>query len=368
MAYQEVACNSMAEVPVLIGNFAATLGWVVLPLSDHSQNGTPRRSIRRPIEADEATKPDGDIRNPTTYHLYSRVFNGGPTGNAASSAGETNVHWVAIAKSDAPNAQAWAISPWTIPGDQRQPVIPLPTKLHLFGAGLPRPFIHCVIEYAFNQYRHLYIGSLDRLGTQDICDVISSSQGFHRRADVGYPVNFMAWPGLFSGCYSNKSMGFSRLNGGVHLPDGYYPFDMFNQSEATAGMTSTASIKKVAFGGARDGLDDFLISHGFSTFSGGNFFVPINLVIDGGVPGQRALKQLGAVRGVRNVNMRNLEPGASIVVGNERWRVFPQLSKKEDPWTRAGLRQPSQPTGTANTYHTGDTSHHWGVALLEGSA
>lgn len=371
MAYREVACGSIAEVPALIAAFAAELGWQ----TSNPGGAEPTRQIRRPIEPDPGSgQPDSDIRTATSVRLAGRVDNSGPAGNAASSLGTTNLHEVRLTTSDDNYAalRARTPSPWFSNGDQRQPFIPLPTKLHLFGAGLPAPFIHCVIEYSFNLYRHVYVGSLDRTGKQPVCDVVATVQGINRRLSNGFNYSYTAWAGLFSGwTWTRGSQDFPKANGGLILPGGFRPFQIFSGSGSPRLSDSAGNPHdNTVWGGAKEGFADTLISHGFSPFSGENILSPINLFTQAGAYGtERRAVPLGAVRGVRNVNMRNLEPGQSIIVGNKRWRVFPQLAKSEDSVTRAGERQPSEPTAsTYSSYSAGDTSHFWGLALLEGDA
>lgn len=357
MAYRESACTDMDQVPGLIASFAGSLGWAV-------ENDGAARLLRRPGAGG------------TQFRVAT----------VKSTVGSTNYEAVSVARvglaafatnlaTELRYQYALLRSPW-LSSAQRQPFIPKPSKLHCFGEGGANPFLAFVVEYGFNVYRCLYLGTLGAGLALGGGEVVSVSSGVTGMTQTWFDIGQSGWNGLFSGRYhSNEgTTGLSDSHGGIYIAGkddaGVVGFSRFGFPDGNSdpSLAGVASPFRGVWGGPRDGPDDQLISAGFSPFSGNVILHAINLftAVNSGTETRAA--PLGHVVGARAVNMRDIEPGSLHEIGNKLWRCFPMLRKNFDAVTRAGEPDATGTGGNRYVYAREDTSWYWGVAFLQGDA
>lgn len=240
------------------------------------------------------------------------------------------------------------------------PTVSLPTKLHIFGTAedTDNPFIACVVEYGFNSYRHLYFGKLEARGGVTGREVIACAGG--RRSSSS---SNSAW--YESGAAHFLGSGFSGVQGvgnygGARLihasnPTEWRRFD----SPQTSSTPNDEYTNQMLVGGYGDGFCEGWVADGKAAFAGVNMLVPINLYapIPISVGTDVSFVPVGRMAGVRMVNLKDLEPGQSIEVGNETWRVFPMKSKRDEITELNGVGGVNWPTF--------ETSYYFGYAYLE---
>jgi hypothetical protein len=293
MAYQVTNITALTQIPAIVATFAAARGWTVAG-SVYTHESIP-----------------GAL--PMTL-----------------SASTTEVSW-----SGSGTPRAIFTSPNLFPAN------PTPQKLHLFGT---QDYLAIVVEFSLNTYRHLYFGYLDKIGTftgGECLGATSPQSSTSSRQVFSETVHQF----LFNGIQTRRVAADS---GGVRIvhPNNAIPWRFFRSS----------SLADYAVGGFSDGLNDQEVASGFAPQLGKVVLSPINLYCPK-LPGSDTLAPVGAPQGVRHVNMRDIVPGAQVLVGGTNYRVFPAFSKRVE-------LIPGTPTPTPN-FPTFETSYYLGYAYRE---
>jgi hypothetical protein len=335
MAYSEQTVSAVTDIPALIAAFANARGWTV--------------------SGNQITRPGGG----RTFEI------------SASITGTNNrQHRVFVKDAAAPTTRGcWSQMPW-VNGVSGNPVILTPTKVHLFGNDDPwdeEPWIACVIECGYNHYRHIYIGNIAKIGNYTGGEVISantfqylysgSSGSWHYESDENQY--------LFS-CRHERTGAAVDAVGGANIvhADNANPWRLFNGPASTNSQTSFNGTE--ILGGAMDAINSGLVFRGVSDFAGSNILVPVNLYVPDSTNfgSDVRFRPVGFAPGVRMIDMRGIDPGESIEVGNENWRVFPEFSKRTATSVGYGT---SRPDGGAGGYYPSyETSYLVGLAYPEG--
>lgn len=341
MAYSEQTATSILDVPALIAAFAQARGW--------SRSGTT------------ITRPGGG----RSFEITATI-----TGT------NNRQHRLFITNTAQPTHKAWCQLPW-VDGVSGNPFILTPTKVHLFGNDDPwdeAPWIAAVIECGYNHYRHVYIGNVAKIGNFTGGEIIAANtfnwgySGSSGSASYNSDNNHY----LMSANYGpdGQHTGGTPTGiaaGGIYVDHAenanpYRVFDGPAGTDARLNMTNG-----MAFGGARDSINSGLVYRGVSDFAGSNILVPINLFAPDSInfSGTDArFRPLGYAAGVRMIDMRGIEPGQSIQVGNEDWRVFPEFSKRTAQSVGYGTSRPDG--GAGGYYWQYETSYMLGLAYPEG--
>lgn len=340
--YRQLAVSALADIPPLVKTFAADLGWAVSGVCtiERPGGGTPFSMSAGSYSAGGGVvAPRGqhrylDVGNDTVYRLKPRVF-------APRLLGDYNQGWE--------------------PGN--------PTLLHLIGgveAG--SAYIVVVVEFGFNDYRHIYIGNMVKIGDYAGGEVLSATNNNVRpRNDNEYPFNGY-YRSEIRALFSNTTSGNANV----------YPDD-FNDAFNTADLNLRSGAVKIEHadnpntwryfsnirtsgalqgreigGGYTDGIHDYEVAKAFAPFAGSAVLVTPTLWCShapvGNVFDNRFIP-VGHPAGVRMVNMRDLTPGQEIEVGTEKWRVFPEFSKRESfTVPRVGTAYPPFETSRNNGY------------------
>ncbi|QPZ53255.1 virion structural protein [Achromobacter phage vB_AchrS_AchV4] len=222
-----------------------------------------------------------------------------------------------------------------------------PTKMHLFGAVGATPFIAAVIEYSPGYFRHVYLGTMEKLGNYTSGEVIAAATvtPYFSAGRYDYDPNQYLFSGL-QGCWP------AATSGGVRMTHAELGGTILAPFRAQTTRRADNLIVNTAMGGFKDNINDQQIARATNTFAGAQLLVPVNLYLVR--PSSRVLP-IGRPAGVRMVNMTNLDPSTPIVVGNKTWRCFPQFRKAD----------PTFPTGPNGTGQLAESSWVVGYAYLE---
>lgn len=349
MAFSEVAVSSIADVITQIALFANGQGWTTTV-------GGGGATLRRPLST---TGKDVDL---TTDDFVTWALTPDLTAKKPS---------IGISGDKLLAGEGARVFMPRFTGPAAAPVVPLPTKLYCFGAGDPEPYLSFAIEFGFNLFRLIYIGTTDRIGGYkggDCCSVTNMpASPFYALYPMRYP-NLLK--NLFRAAIDQITVdipGEGDLRGGTAFYIGAGQDGPVSRKAQISRSSSPSNFRNsidssLVFGGWGDGPDDLLMSHGFADFAGDQLIFPINLFTPVGSGPSALFRPLGSVRGIRNVNMRNIEPGERITVGNKSYRVFPSIRKTNDPVVT------SASTNAVRTWPDFDASYLFGVAMLEGDA
>lgn len=293
MAYQESVISAMGDIPELVATFAAAHGWTVTGAAS----------------APVLTRAGGGL----SFQLTDSISG--------------NDHILAVAQSGGATATANAriVSPKL--NGTATPAVSVPSKVHLFADSTPEPFLAIVVEYAFNSYRHLYIGNLVKASGFTGGEVISGAQPLNSNTSFQFPTSYRTAHYLF-GAFPNGVVAQAN-SGGVHVnhADNPTPWRRFYGTGSSFPGWFTTMDSSVALGGFCDDINDGYIARGRSPFAGVQLLSPITLYASVPITGDTLFAPLGHPAGVRHVNMADLEPGAEFAIGSQTWKVFPAFSK-----------------------------------------
>lgn len=325
MAYQALTVSAMTDIPAAVAAYAITQGWTV-------NTTTPTQPI---------------FTLPTTDTLIKWQL------SATVSGVDHTLTWAANG-SAVPTSTANTRSPKLAPTSGTTAVVPAPTKVHVFITPAPNetPYLILAIEYGTNLFRHLYLGRMEALGAYTGGEIVSGNQGPMTSYSATRSFRDYQVQHLFE---SRSGVWGSTQCGGVNV---YYPADNASQWRKFYGFqtgTITSLPSDSVIGGFGDGVNDGYVARGESPFAGINPLVPISLYSVKPITSDISFVPIGRPPGVRLVNMRNLDPGASINVGGVQWRVFPSFAKNESQTMPAGL-------GNWRSY---ESSYYVGYAFRE---
>lgn len=329
MAYSVQTVSAMTDIPAAVASVAIAQGWTV-----------------------DTTNPNQPIFTlPATTSKINWQL------SATVSGQDHTLTWTANG-SAIPTSTGNTRSPKLAPTSGSTAVVPLPTKVHVFISpatpAIASPYLALAIEYNSNQFRHLYLGVMEALGNYTGGEVVSGMQG--PLSSYGASIEFDDYTrvqylfGSRSACWSNTQCGGVRVTHADN-PNEWRKFLGFSTGTITSFPANSA------LGGFRDALNDGYLANGECNFAGSNPLVPMNLYCPKAVTGNMNFVPIGRPPAIRLVNMRNLEPGASIAIGGVNWRVFPAMRK---------ATQLTMPNASSNgNWRTYETSYYVGYAYKE---
>lgn len=217
-------------------------------------------------------------------------------------------------------------------GAKNAPVKPEPTRVFFYGNA---EFVAAVIEFGFNSYRHVYVGSIERFGSYQHGDVFSCNSfwpGNRSPYSTATGTNDASGANhqhLFGARYRRDYRDASKSGGAViEHADNATPFRAFfdypDPNEFK--RLDPESIR----GGHGDGLNDIQVGASAIPYGRALCLTPVNLVCpDSTLTGDGVrVRPVGHVRGVRMTTMQYHDPGTVLQVGSESWQVFPEFSKR----------------------------------------
>lgn len=286
MAFSEHAIVSITEIPALVATFALARGW--------SASGTT------------ITRPGGGLAIAVT----------------ASDTGFD--HYLQAAPTTVATTSSRFYSP-KLKGTVATPEVSIPSKVYLFGASAPEPFIAIVVEYGINLYRHMYIGNLVKACDYVGGECVSAVQPFVSSSSIGYPSSYRSNNYLFAGRPNAIADAYA---GGVRVehannPTTWRKFD--TTKDTTTPMDSFDNTG--VLGGFTDDVNDGFLARGKAPFAGAQILVPLNLYAPMPITDDTRFVPLGYPAGVRTVNMEDLTPNSTFLIGSQTWRCFPAMRK-----------------------------------------
>lgn len=290
MAFQEHAISAITDIPALVAAFATARGWTV--------SGT------------NITRPGGGLTFAITANIvgYDHFLQASETGSTATSV-------------------ARFISP-KLAGTRAVPIVSIPSKVYLFGDTSPEPFIAVVVEYAYNQYRHLYIGNMVKASAYTGGECISATQPLLPAVNQSSGYRSSAY--LFGGRQRAQTKAQSGGLRAVHA-NNPTPWREF-YTTTSLGPTSPNGVFSTfdsvgAIGGFGDDINDGYLACAKATFSNAQILVPVNLYAPQIITGDTRFAPLGYPAGVRMVHMEDIDPGFSFTIGAQTWQCFPAFRK-----------------------------------------
>lgn len=329
MAYEEHIITSLAEIPPLVAAFATAVGWNVAsgPVLRHpNYEGAGPGGIAFALSTAVSGLQQDLIWSSTNPIVTSRAMIRAPI----------------LAARTSPYA-SYVLSP---------------SRVFLISMLTPEPYISIIVEFGPNQFRHLYLGFMEKIGNYSGGEVISgcggmitassSDQVWHDRQSNMF---------LFEG---NQAVMPRADSGGVHVAHAgnAVPWRRFR----SAGFPDAFGVDGAAFDGAEaiggfgDSVNDAYVAKGKSAIAGSSLLVPINL-LNTVKPASDITRfvNLGHPAGVRMVNIENMQPISQVTIGSETWRIFPATRKSP-------LLTMDRPINTAFLFRAEETSYNLGYA------
>lgn len=322
MTYTVQSVAALSDIPAAISTFSTARGW--------------------------ASGGAGNIVHPITGQSYNITTSGNFLTVTAVGSGLTSVFRLPYLNGAYPSS----------------PVVSLPSQVHLLGNNSPyvspdsEPYIACIVECGYNQYRHIYIGSLVKAGAFTDGDLFSTNNFYEAENAT---ITSILYNGdrnrfLFGGYTQNNRPGggakISHASNLVTWRDFVLPLD-------GAGSTNHSEFKMDGteiFGGNGDGTNDGFVYRGHADYGAAQVLVPANLYVSKGNLGAAfRFIPVGHASGVRLIDLKNLSPGQQVTIGSDQWRVFPEF-------TKSALTSISRASGV---WFPQESSHNLGLAYKE---
>lgn len=337
MLFQETNVSTPHEIVAAIGTFATALGWTVA-------SGAPA-----PYHAGVTLTQPVTTVNPAPVPLSVVVDDVG--GNEGPI--EIFANWNAFAGTSDAHAIQFA------PRDPLNTVFLAPVKVTIFGGTSPGPWLHCVVHYEFNRYRHIYIGSIKFLGalTGGECFNCSNTAPGSPNWDMNW--NYLSSGQGYMGLPFAAITGYRGVNtpgngGGARIIHANNPKTWREFSDPGFGAPPRMT-NNVVYAGCGDIVNDGFFWRANASFAGAQVLVPFNVYASADTG---HMIPVGTINGPRYVDMTNLQPEQTIAVAGANWRAFPQVRKTPD-------------TCPSLTVHTGvwtESSGPFGIAFTENGA
>lgn len=329
MAFEEHIITSLSEIPSLVESFAAGAGWDV----------ASGPVIRHPDY--EGSGPGGIAFSLTTASIgLERDLIWSSSGGITTSR--------ALIRAPILSARTSPFSAYVLS----------PSRVFLISMLTPEPYIAIVVEFGPNQYRHLYLGFMEKIGDYEGGEVISACNSM-----IATSNSDLTWHTRQGNMFlfeAHQSIMARADAGGVHIAhaDNSTPWRRFR----TANVAEGDGIDGATFdggeviGGFGDSVNDHFVAKGKSAIAGASLLVPINLLATVKPSSDVSrLINIGHPAGVRMVNIENMEPFSEVVIGSETWRIFAAIRKSP-------LLTLARPVGAGNVYRAEETSYNLGYA------
>lgn len=224
------------------------------------------------------------------------------------------------------------------------PVVINPTQVHLFANPspyAPKPYLAAIVAFGFNDYRHIYIGTLVPAGNYTNGDVVTCNDFSQSYVDL-FQVNARSRY-LFNAYQAHVDAtthaGGARITHASNAVE-WRKFRVPGVSTLFLSSNYAALDGTDVFGGNGDGINDGMAHRAKASFASGRIMVPVNLFCSNGANGANyRIRPLGYVAGVRLVNMEGIAPEQQLQISSDNWRAFPEFSKRSDPfldWSELG--------------------------------
>lgn len=339
--YEAHAITEVTDVPTLVGSFAAAIGFE----TDLTVPTQPVITRPQGFGSNSSSNSAEFMEDALQWRITAAVAGSTRTVRCEVYDESSNSAVAAVV-----NSYAEIISPIT-------PTVKQPTTLHLVGGLLPEPFIAVVLEYPNGEYRHLYIGHMEKIGDYQGGEVIAANSGPGSSNTENISYRDTAHMHYLFGAYQTRRA--EGASGGVHVShaDNADPWRTFR---GASGVTNpyVSFPTGAAIGGFNDAINDGYLARARSQFAGQQVLVPINLYVNENIIGDTIMHPIGRPAGVRLVNMQDLQPNQEIVVGGLLWRVFPSHSRR--------FQKTMPKTGSGAQFRDYESSYYVGYAYFVG--
>lgn len=301
--YQTHTISAVTSIPALVGSFANAVGFT-------TDLTTPSQPLIR--------NPTGGVQwrvRASAVSLTHEVIIEGADGDWSNSLAEIT----SDARTQSPIRRA------TTGGVD---TVRLPVRLHLIGALTPQPYIGIVIEYSGPEFRHLYLGNMERMGAYTGGELIAGTDGPLQSDETAIRYDStLHMKQLFQ---SRTTRRLAANSGGVRVEhvDNPIPWRRFFGAIDASPMSGLP--EDAVIGGFGDDANDGFVARARALFAGLSLLVPINLYAVKKEGTFTTFVPLGHAAGVRLVNMADLTPGQEIVVGGYLWRVYPSHARRTE--------------------------------------
>jgi len=291
MAWQQNTITSLGDIPPLVRSFATTVGFTV-------GGTTSAPTLKHPSYSGGATFSLTRVNvSPYDELFWTQTDTSSITGTA---------------RLRSPVRDSGTLAP---------------TKVILFAALTPAPYMVIVVEYGYNLYRHLYMGNLVPSSSFTGGEVISGANFFQSNAGTDYPLDYRdtRHQHLFS---AHQSYWANADCGGTRIVHGSNPntWRRFRAASLSYGGWNAFDGNE-AIGGFTDDVNDGYVARGRSSYAGTAILTPVNLYAAKGSGSTVQFAQLGHPAGVRLVNMTDLDPDSTLTIGTDEWQCFPAFRK-----------------------------------------
>ena len=220
-------------------------------------------------------------------------------------------------------------------GTENAPVRLAPTRTFLFGGP---DWIAAAVEFSFNQFRHIYLGKMERYGDWTGGEIIAANHfsadrpfnqpsGERSAFDIKHHYLFSALTEPLR--LDGVPIFHSGTGGGVNIEHAD------NDEQWRTFFTESGTPDTCVLGGAGDIISSTLVKAGIADYAAGNLLTPITLYAPDSARADR-LRPIGHVAGARMIDMRNLDPGQHFFIGADEWVAFPEFGKNGDVTTWGG--------------------------------
>lgn len=338
MAFSQQSIAAMTDIPPLVDTFAVAQGWTT------SVNGS-QRVLTNPVTGYQIGIDTQSGTYDTEIVLEADPLNGSPP--------------LRFARANQPH----------LAGSLNNPDISDPTQLFLFGGTENgQPYIAGVIEFGFNNYRHFYIGTLNKYGVYTGGDVMAAN--FHRinQDDNRFTLSITGNKFMFNGYQdrlSTEDTGIIRVVE-TEIQTQFPSQELFEfDQDPIASSRDTNPIAGRVFGGNQDRVNSVYTHNAQSHFAAASLIGAPNMYLAFSNTPDRYLP-LGYVSGARLINVANIEPGTQITIAGVNWRVFPEFRRtSEEVISGGGLNGENSGNGSIQSWLDQEVSHYYGMAYAE---
>lgn len=180
----------------------------------------------------------------------------------------------------------------------------------------PSTYFHCVIEVEAGKFRHLAFGNMRKFGTW-------TGGAYYGLTYWDQSTTFIDQPG--SGqhhCPFDSGQPSTSKETTIYYDDGSTLW-----RAVTAQNTLNGVIRREGRGSARGGFGRGFRIPRETPFSGLIALTPITVWSTTSTDTPVTVRPLGQIKDIAEINMANLEAGASYMIGADEWKVFPMAAK-----------------------------------------
>ncbi len=235
------------------------------------------------------------------------------------------------------------------------------TRMYLYAGTAPEPWVHVTFETAPGYFQHLYFGYVEKYGNYAGGAIADGTYWRISTADYNREWNISDQHLLFGGQTAYET-SYGRRPGALEI-------DHVDAPGATYYFCYRGEKTYIAGGGWGDGYNSRLAFVEPTGIEGNVIFHPVILFAD--INSNRFVCPVACVPGVRIINISSFEPGQTVSVGNQNWRVFP-LCNKVNPFGGEVWDFPDRGPGNVQPnedgdydYHIGGGTENLGIAILE---